>query len=190
MTNKAKTQAVTKGTMGVITVVITIGPDLTDCLRGRMSMKQLVKNTVSTGIGMASGAALGSAVGSVIPGIGNAVGAVVGGSVGAISARKALDNFIEDDAVEMISIAKEEFIETVMMSGLSEEEFQNVLKTTFLHKKFNKLLKTMYASNDSRDYIHKYFLDLVEKTYLNRELPNEADLVEVGLIYYEDLVAV
>ncbi len=190
LTNKAKTQAVTKGTMGVITVVITIGPDLTDCLRGRMSMKQLVKNTVSTGIGMASGTALGSAVGSVIPGIGNAVGAVVGGSVGAISARKALDNFIEDDAVEMISIAKEEFIETVMMSGLSEEEFQNVLKTTFLHKKFNKLLKTMYASNDSRDYIHKYFLDLVEKTYLNRELPNEADLVEVGLIYYEDLVAV
>lgn len=189
LTNKAKTQAVTKGTMGVITVIITVGPDLTDCLRGRMSMKQLVKNTVSTGVGMASGAALGSAIGSVVPGIGNAIGAVVGGSVGGISAAKVLDNFIEDDVVEMISIAKEEFIETVMMSGLSKEEFQSMLEKTFLHKKFNKLLKTMYASNDSRDYIHKLFLNFVEQAYINRDLPDEEELIEVALIHYENLVA-
>lgn len=190
MTNKLKTEAVKKGTMGVITVAITVGPDLTDCLRGRMSMKQLVKNTVSTGVGMASGAAVGSAVGSVVPGIGNAIGAVVGGSLGALSAKKVLDNFIEDDAVSMIRISKEEFIDTIMMSSLSQEEFQTILEKTFLHKKFNKLLKSMYSAKDSRAYIHAYFLELVEDAFMARELPDDEEIMEVAQMHYARLAAV
>jgi len=187
MSTKAKTRAVTKGTMGIITVAITVGPDLTDCLRGRLSMKQLVKNTVSTGVGMASGALAGGAVGSIVPVVGSAIGAVVGGSIGAISAKKIMDNFIEDDAIEMIRIAKEEFIETIMMSSLSEEEFNDILEKTFLSKKIDKLLKTMYASNNSREYIHEHFINFVEQVYLNRELPDEEEFMEVAMIHYGGL---
>lgn len=189
MANKAKTKAVTKGTMGIITVAITVGPDLTDCLRGRLSMEQLLKNTLSTGAGMASGAMIGNAVGSVVPGVGNVIGSVVGGSIGAISARKLMDNFIEDDAVKMIRVAKEEFIETVMMSSLSEEEFKDILEKTFLSKKFDKLLKTMYASNNSREYIHEHFVNFVEQVYLARELPDEDEIMEVAMLHYDGLVA-
>lgn len=190
LSNKARTQAVTKGTMGVITVAITVGPDLTDCLRGRMSMQQLVKNTVSTGVGMASGAAAGAALGSAVPVVGSAVGAVVGGAIGSIGTRKFMDKFIEDDAVAMIRFAKEEFIEAVIMSSLSEEEFNEILEKTFLSKKFNKLLKEMYASEDSSKYINEYLISLVEQAYSKRELPDEEEIIKVAMIHYDGLIAV
>lgn len=186
MTNKLKTQAVTKSAMGVVVVVITVGPDLADCLRGRISVNQLVKNTLSTGTGMVSGALLGNAAGSFIPGVGNAIGTLVGGTVGAITARKILDKFVEDDVISMIRKAKEEFIEAVMMNSLSEEEFQRVLDKTFLHKKFNKLLKTMYSAEDSREYIHNHFLRIVEDIYLERELPDEYLLLEAGRMHFDN----
>lgn len=110
ISNKAKTQMVTRGTMGIISVAVTIGPDLTDCLRGRISKNQLAKNSIVAGTGMAVGAAIGGPVGSV-----------VGGSVASMVASKVMDNFMENDDVKMIKIAKEEFIETVMLNALSEE---------------------------------------------------------------------
>lgn len=185
ISNKARTEAVTKGSSLVITAVITVGPDLTDCLRGRISVDQLVKNTVTSGAGMVSGALCGNALGSIIPGVGNVVGSVVGAYIGANAARQLLD-FIEDDAVSMIRIAKEEFIETIMMMPLSKEEFQNILDKTFLNKDFSKLLKSMFAADDNRAFIHTYFLQLVEETYINRDLPNEEVLIDLAKLQYKD----
>ena len=176
-----KTKVITSGTMTTITAVITVGPDIVDCLRGRISMNQLIKNTAITGGGMAGGAAAGAAFGSVVPGAGTAIGAAVGSLIGGLGgsyvARKGLDRFIEDDAVKMIRIAKEEFIETVMMNGLSKEEFNAVLEETFLHKKFSKQLKEMFAASDPRAFIHAKYIDLVINNYAQRPIPDEQEMV-------------
>ena len=46
----------------------------------------------------------------------------------------------------MIQIAKEEFIDTILMSGLTKEEFEDSLNKTFLHKNFNTFLQKMYST--------------------------------------------
>lgn len=179
LSNKAKTSLMTNGSMVVITAAVTVGPDLVDCLRGKISMQQLIKNTVTTGAGAAGGMIAGATLGSIIPGPGTLIGAglgLAGGALGSKAAKNALDRFIEDDAVEMMKIAKEEFIETVMMTGLSQEEFQDVLNQTFLHKKFSNMLKDMYASNIPREYIHTKLFDMVIKAYSSRSLPNEEEI--------------
>lgn len=172
-TTKEVASLVTKGTMGALMVAITVGPDLTDCLRGRISFGQLVKNSVAVGAGMA-GMAVGATVGSIVPGFGTAVGGVIGGIVGSMGGKKLMDNFIEDDAKKMLQIAREEFIETIMLSGLAKEEFEDILKSTFLHKGFAKKLKEMHASYDSREYIHDFYVELLIEQFQNRErIPDE-----------------
>lgn len=178
ISNKAKTQMVTRGTMGIISVAVTIGPDLTDCLRGRISKNQLAKNSIVAGTGMAVGAAIGGPVGSV-----------VGGSVASMVASKVMDNFMENDDVKMIKIAKEEFIETVMLNALSEEEFDSILDQTFLHKKFRSFLKDMHAADKRREFVHDHFISLVNQAYGKRELPNEEDIIEAALLHYSALEA-
>lgn len=172
-TKKEITNKVTGGMALGLTMAMVVGPDVIDCLRGRMSMNQLIKNTVVSGVGMAGGAAMGGAVGSVVPVVGTAIGAVTGGIIGSVAAKKILDNFVEDDAVLMIAIAKEEFISVVIMSPLLQDEFQEVLNKTFLDKKFPKLLKTMFAQDNPREYIHSIYNEYVIEMFTNRELPEE-----------------
>lgn len=88
----------------------------------------------------------------------------------------------------MIRIAKEGFIETVMMSSLSQEEFNSILEQTFLHKKFSKLLKDMYAVGESREYIHDQLNSLVKQAYNKRELPNEEDIIKAARMHYSGLL--
>ena len=74
-------------------------------MTGRISSQQLLKNTLVAGSGIAGGAMVGSL-------FGGPVGTIVGGLVGAIAsssvAQAVLDQFIEDDRVEMFAILKEE----------------------------------------------------------------------------------
>lgn len=121
--------------------------------------------------------------------IGGPVGSVVGGSVASMVASKVMDNFMENDDVKMIRIAKEEFIETVMLNALSEEEFDSILDQTFLHKKYRSFLKDMQAAADHREFVHDHFISLVNQAYRKRELPNEEDIIEVALLHYSALEA-
>lgn len=179
VTKKEITQKMT-GTIAMgLTVGIVVGPDIVDCLRGRISMNQLVKNTIVTGAGMAGGAAIGGAVGSVVPIVGTAVGTVAGGVAGSMAAKKVLDNLVEDDAISMIGIAKEEFIEVIIMAPLDSNEFEEVLNTTFLSKKFPNMLKEMFASGEPTDYIHEKYLKIITEILKKRTLPNEEDIIEV-----------
>ena len=170
--------------MTVLMVATAVGPDVIDVLRGRISVKKKKKNAVVTASGISVGAAIGGALGSVVPIIGTAVGTVLGGTAGSYISKKILDKFVEDDAVLMIMIAREEFIETVMVVGLSQEEFRNILKKTFMHSKINKTLKDMFASGEPRTYIHNLFLELVIDTYKQRELPSETELLKVMALSY------
>ena len=70
---KVGRDVIAKRTMGALTVVVAVGPDAVNCLVGKISFQQLVKNTAVTGAGMAVGGILGSAV----PVVGTLAGSVV-----------------------------------------------------------------------------------------------------------------
>lgn len=131
---------------GTVTIAVVFGPDVVRTLRGRISTKQLFKNSVVGAAGMA-GAAAGQAL-IPIP----VVGAMAGGAVAGIASKKVMDHFIEDDAKEMYRILKEEFIDQTMLSSLSQEEFDLVVDKTVGSKKIGKRLQDMFQSNDYRNY--------------------------------------
>lgn len=170
ISNATKTLNLTKATMGTLTVLVAVGPDIVNCIRGRISIHQLVKNSVVTGTGMV----VGSVVGGMTSGpVGAAVGGMVGSAIGGLGAKKIMDHFMEDDVIEMIRIAKEEFIETVLSISLNTDEIEVILQDTFLNKKFNKRLKLMYAAANSRLYIHEVYFNEVVSVLKKRELPDE-----------------
>lgn len=148
-----------------VTVAVVFGPDVIKTLRGRISTKQLFKNTTIGAAGMA-GAAIGQAA-IPIP----VVGAMIGGTVGGLGAKKVMDRFIEDDAKEMFRILKEEFIDQTMLSNLSKEEFDKVTALTVASKKASKLLEDMYHSKDYRNYARDHIMQpAILKVTKNRNL--------------------
>ena len=100
--------------------------------------------------------------------------------VGGFVAKCVADYIREDDAVKMIKIAKEEFIDTILMSGLTKEEFEDALNKTFLHKNFNVFLQKMYSTgDDARQFVRKTYKNLIDEYYNSRELPTEQEIIEV-----------
>lgn len=139
---------------GTVAVAVTFGPDILRSLAGRISFKQLVKNSAIGGAGFA-GAAIGQTV-IPIP----VVGSMIGGAVASFIAKKTLDNFIEDDAIEMFAILKEEFIDIVPMSGLNSTEFNSVVEMTIAHPKLQSMLRDMFAFGDSREYARENIVNV------------------------------
>lgn len=149
---------------GTVTAAVTFGPDICRALVGRISFKQLIKNS-AIGASSIAGAAIGQTV-IPIP----IVGAMIGGTVASFVAKKALDHFVEDDAIEMFAILKEEFIDIIPMSGLNESEFNEVVNMTLAHKKLARILRDMYAYGDSREYAREYIISkAVQVVYMQRE---------------------
>lgn len=131
---------------GTITFAVVFGPDVVRTMQGKISTKQLFKNSAIAAASMTGAAAAQAAVPiPVLP-------AIVGGAVAGIVAKKTLDHFIEDDAKEMFRILKEEFIDMTMLVGLSESEFDEVTQMTIRNKKLPKMLQKMYQSEDRRSY--------------------------------------
>lgn len=157
---------------GAVTAAVTFGPDICRALVGRISFKQLMKNSAIGASGIA-GAAIGQTV-IPIP----IVGAMIGGSFASFVAKKALDHFVEDDAIEMFAILKEEFIDIIPMSGLNESEFNEVVNMTLAHKKLDRVLRDMYAYGDSREYAREYIISkAVQYIYMMREQITEATYI-------------
>lgn len=123
-------------------IVVSYGPDIAMALVGRISLKQLFKNA-----GITTASVAGAAIGNTILPV---VGGVIGGVATGYLAKKVLDIFIEDDAVEMYEQLREEFIDVVMLSNLNKDEFEEAVNAIFLDKKLNKKLRDMYASKNSR----------------------------------------
>lgn len=129
-----------------ITGMIVFGPDICKVLSGRISTKQLFKNSAIGASGL-GGSIIGQAL-IPIPGL----GAIAGGMISSFVAKKVLDGFIEDDAHEMFQILKEEFLDIVMLSNLNEDEFNKVLNLTLCNSKLSKVLEDMYASQEYRRF--------------------------------------
>lgn len=124
-----------KLTNGVVTVAVVFGPDICKACMGKISVKQLAKNATAGAAGIA-GMVIGNAVTAGNP-LGGMVGGVVGGAVG----KKVMDNFIEDDAVAMFRVMKEEFLNVVMSSYLSQEDLRRSQEELSGIKKYQKNYK-------------------------------------------------
>lgn len=170
----ATSENIAKGTVIGVTAAITIGPDVIECLRGRISMQQLVKNTAVT----AAGAATGAAIGSIVPGIGT----VIGGMVGTMAAKAIADKFTEDDSVRMIRIAKEEFIDLVIFCPLKQAEFDEIVNKVFVDKNTTNLYKEMFASGNARKHIRDLYRNMITDKLKKREV-NEEEIIETVQLY-------
>lgn len=171
--DKINGQAIISGT---VVVVITFGPDIVRALRGRISVEQLLKNSAVGGAGMA-----GAAIGNVLIPI-PIVGSMIGGAATSFIVKKALDHFIEDDAVKMFQILKEEFIDAISLAGLTKDEMDKVVSLTIAHPKISRILKDMYAYGDSREYAREKIMDAaIESVYKEREYISD-DMFENGYL--------
>jgi len=123
---------------------------------------------------------IGGAIGQTIIPI-PIVGGMVGGAISSFIVKKTLDHYIEDDAKEMFRILKEEFLDTVMLAGLTNEEFEKVVKLTIAHKKLSSQLQKMYQSQEFR----RYAREAIMKPAINDVLKKRQVIIEVE---YEDAV--
>ena len=149
----------------IATTAVLSSVDLVRMFNGRMSGAQLFKNVTVTASGVAGGtagwiggAALGAKVGTLVsPGPGTAVGAVVGGVLGSLGvgtgaskgAAAILDEFIEDDAKEMMAIMEKVFGDLGAEYLLTEEEAMAVIED-FQALDLPDVLRDMYAAEDRR----------------------------------------
>lgn len=167
----------------VVTGVLLESFDIADIFRGRISGKQLFKNSLGTastvaggGAGWLGGATVGAAIGSVVPIIGTTIGGAVGGFVGATGSgmiankvtKKVSDYFLEDDAEEMVRIIESRFSEIANDYLLNRKEVEEIVDD--LQKSLTaNILKKMYASKSRIEFVNELIIPLVEKKVSMRE---------------------
>jgi len=180
---------------GIATTVVMSVPDFYRLFNGKISTAQVFKNITKTGAGVAggvggyiSGAAAGAAVGSVIPIVGTAAGGLLGGLAGSLLgsggaskvAQSVLDEFIEDDAKEMMQIVEEVFADLSLEYLLNENEAQKAINK-FQKKDIPNLLKDMYASNHREKFIGSKIEGIIISIVENREkikLPTNKNIID------------
>ncbi|WP_125581934.1 hypothetical protein [Levilactobacillus cerevisiae] len=161
----------------IITVAITFGPLTVDALRGRISTKQLFKGSVLGSVSIAVGLVSGPA-------------GIITAPVAGYFTKKVLDIFVEDDAKEMYQVFKEEFLDVVMVSGLTHEEFQEILKMTFQNKKLGSWLKDMFAANDSRNFARNILVsEAVSDILSKREKITNEEVIDAYATAKNDYVS-
>lgn len=148
-----------------VTAAVVFGPDIYSFFSGKISGKQLLKNS-AVGVGSIAGATVaGAAFGPV--------GAIAGGVIAATATKKTLDKYIEDDAIEMFCIFKQEYLDIIitMQLYLSEKDIERVARETLQmeSKQLSKMLKNMYASISPRQYAYDYILEKIQGIIANKE---------------------
>ncbi len=176
VTNKGVT------TVGITTIVL-FGPDVCRILQGKISGKQLFKNS-AVGLSGLGGGIIGQSL-IPIPYIGAMVGSTVAGFV----AKQTLDCFIEDDAKLMFQILKEEFLDLVMISNLDKEEFGKVVSETIGHSKLPSMLRDMYASKEYRSFARNALVGVaISNVIAEREAIDDQDIYNGYKLLGEQLV--
>ncbi|EMF21326.1 MULTISPECIES: hypothetical protein [Citrobacter] len=191
---------------GVVTTLVISSVDFVRMFQGRCSGAQLFKNVTATASGVAggtggwmAGAAGGAALGSLIPFVGTAAGGIIGGLLGAFAGGTAanaavsaiLDEFIEDDAKEMLKIVEEAFGELAFNYLLSEQEAKSVIDG-FKEKDVPDFLRDMYASSDRPLFAKNEFEPMIINIAKNRNvisLPTDAQLLQKTAKIIDTLVA-
>ncbi|TGO02588.1 hypothetical protein PN36_22595 [Candidatus Thiomargarita nelsonii] len=169
---------------GVITTVVLSSADFGRLFNGKVSGAQVFKNVTTTASAVAggtggwlAGAAGGATVGSVIPLIGTAAGSIIGGILGSLAAGSAasatasavLDEFIEDDAKEMLRIVENVFTNLATDYLLNEDEAKAVLDR-FREQELSDTLRNMYASQNRNEYAKDILIPLIEDKAKSRKI--------------------
>lgn len=191
---------------GVVTTLVISSVDFVRMFQGRCSGAQLFKNVTTTASGVAggtggwmAGAAGGAALGSLIPFVGTAAGGIIGGLLGAFAGGTAanaavsaiLDEFIEDDAKEMLKIVEDVFGDLAFNYLLSEQEAKSVIDD-FKGKDVPDFLRDMYASSDRPLFAKNEFEPMIINIAKNRNvisLPTDAQLLQKTAKIIDTLVA-
>ncbi len=159
--------------------VVLSSVDIVNIFRGRISAAQLFKNMTNTAASVAGGsagwvggAAAGAALGSAVPVIGTAIGGILGGLAGAFAGGTAaqkvssavMDEFIEDDAEEMVRIIEKQFERLAGEYLINEKEASSIADS--LHGSIDGgFLKDMYAADHrkkfARKFLRPYFKEVV-----------------------------
>lgn len=159
---------------GVLTVVLSSG-DIYRFLTGRISGKQLFKSITTLATGISVGVITAVAISNPVLAF---LTAGAAGSLGSVGAKRVLDSFIEDDAVEMVRIINDCFVPLAQEYLLSEEELGIIvddLKLVLVHN----VLLDMYASRDREKYATDLLTKLIEKTIQYRSrviIPNQEEM--------------
>lgn len=168
---------------GVASVVVLSSGDVVNIFRGRISGRQLLKNTAGTvssvvggTAGWVGGATAGAAIGSVVPVVGTAIGGLVGGIAGAFgggtlasgATKKCLDNFIEDDADKMVRKLEAAFIELMDDYILTQNEVESIVSRIGTGIT-GKDLKDMYAKKHQKRYAKGLIRPIIEDEISHRE---------------------
>jgi hypothetical protein len=178
---------------GIVSVVVLSSVDVVNIFRGRISGAQMFKNVANTAstvaggtAGWIGGATAGAAIGSFVPIIGTAVGGIVGGLLGSFGGGAAankvssvvLNEFIEDDADEMVRTIEEVFVELADDYLLNQQEAENIidnLKTDLT----GSTLKDMFASSNRRVFARNLMIEHVKDEVKNRkrvQMPSEVQM--------------
>ena len=190
---------------GVVTTIVLSSADFVRLFDGRVSGAQVFKNVTTTAAGVAGGtggwmggAAAGAAIGSAVPIIGTAVGGIIGGILGSIAggsaasavASSVLDNFIEDDAKEMLRIVESVFGDLASDYLLNEKEAKIVIEK-IQSLDLPDFLRDMYASSYRRDFAKNKIEPMMEQIAKNRsrvKLPSNQQLVTATSHVIEELI--
>lgn len=159
-----------------VTLVVLSSFDIANIFRGRISGKQLFKNLTNTATTVAGGTGgwlAGAAIGSAIfPGVGTVVGGLIGSvGAGAIASKATdtlLDNFVEDDADEMVRIIEKAFGDLALDYLLNQKEGEKSVDR-LSEKLDGKLLKDMYASSDRKKFARELLIPIIENEISKRK---------------------
>lgn len=158
---------------GIASIVVLSSVDIFDIFQSRISGAQLFKNVANTTSSVAGGTAgwiMGSSIGSVIPVVGTFIGGVVGSAIGGTIAGKAssavLNEFIEDDANEMIRIIEKVFTDLAEEFLLTRNEAEDIVDDLKNDLSGGKL-KEMFASSNKKkfanDMLIQHFIDKISQ---------------------------
>lgn len=170
---------------GVVTTLVLSSADFGRLFNGKVSGAQVFKNVTTTASAVAggtggwlAGAAGGATVGSAIPIIGTVVGGIIGGIFGSLvggtvasaTVSTVLDQFIEDDANEMLSRVSKVFSVLATNYLLTKAEATKVLERFINKGELPDTLRNIYASQNRDDYIHSILTPLIEEQVKSRRV--------------------
>ena len=181
---------------GSIAVIVLAVPDIVKTFNGKISPKQLAKNTAvsATGMGVGmvgagAGATAGAELGTLImPGPGTVVGGIVGGIAGGIAGAVAgsagadaiADRIAPDDTEEMLDIMSAEFQKLGEEYLLSQEEADQITNMLSMELAL-ETLEDMHASKSPETYARNLLMGMSEEVVSGREtivLPDEETIAE------------
>ncbi|MDT2600944.1 hypothetical protein P7D85_14250 [Enterococcus hulanensis] len=153
----------------VSTLAITVVPDLTNAINGKVSKQQLAKTLITTGVGLVGGAA-GAGVGSIPM------------AIAATELTSQLyDKYVKDDVLVNYQIFKEVFIDLVNRYQLPLDDVNLIIEETFANPSFNERLLELQIQCQGYNkakyaLVYSQLEGLINEILLRRPSINEDDL--------------